>query len=89
MGGHWIDDGRCVDLRAGSTKLPATRQGCSMSNKQIYLIIGVLLVWFWAMVIMAVLHFASPKPIKYDCSLASFHPDVPVDVRKECRKVRT
>jgi len=24
----------------------------------------------------------------YDCSLAEFHPDYPVEVREECRKIR-
>lgn len=60
-----------------------------MSNKQLYALIAVLLAWFWGMVLYAVWVFAAPKPVKYDCSLASFHPDIPTDVRKECRKVRT
>lgn len=29
-----------------------------------------------------------PRMIKQDCSLASFHPDVPTEVRKECRRMR-
>ena len=60
-----------------------------MSNKQVYTILLVLLVLFWSAVIAIVLHVARPRPIKYDCTLAAFHPDVPTDVRKECRKVRT
>ncbi len=24
----------------------------------------------------------------YDCSLAEFHPDYPIEVREECRKIR-
>ena len=60
-----------------------------MSDRHILILSGVLLAWFWIMVLYAVLHFAQPKPVKYDCSLASFHPDMPLDVRKECRRVRT
>lgn len=53
------------------------------------IVVILLLAWFWSGVLMAVWHFAKPATIKYDCSLASFHPDIPTDVRKECRKVRT
>lgn len=59
-----------------------------MSNKQIYSIIAVLLVWFWAMVIMAVLLFATPTSKRIDCSMAEFHPDFTPAMRQTCRKVK-
>lgn len=31
---------------------------------------------------------AKPAPRVYDCSMASFHPDYPKGVRKECREVK-
>ena len=60
-----------------------------MNNKQLYALIAVLLVVFWTGVVTIVWRVSHPAPVKYDCTLAEFHPDMPLDVRKECRKVRT
>jgi hypothetical protein len=30
----------------------------------------------------------STRIIRYDCSIAEFHPDVPIEVREACRKIR-
>lgn len=60
-----------------------------MSNKQIYALIAVLLIWFWAAVFWAVLVFAKPEPARYDCSMAEFHPDYPPKVREQCRRIRS
>lgn len=30
-----------------------------------------------------------PKGRVYDCSLAEFHPDYPVEVKNECRRIRS
>lgn len=82
-------DDYCCNYGCNQGRNCPARKEKHMSNRQIYLLIAVLLAWFWAMVCYAVWHFAQPKPVKYDCSLASFHPDMPLDVRKECRKVRS
>lgn len=29
-----------------------------------------------------------PRSVRYDCSIAEFHPDYPVEVREQCRKLR-
>ena len=31
---------------------------------------------------------SAPRSRVYDCSLAEFHPDFPVAVREECRRIR-
>lgn len=31
--------------------------------------------------------FGKANKIKYDCRLAEFHPDFPIEVREECRKI--
>ena len=59
-----------------------------MSNKMTYAIIATLLVWFWTAVFWAVWVFAKPTPVKWDCSMAEFHADIPADVKKQCRKLR-
>lgn len=59
-----------------------------MSNKELYTIIAVLLLWFWGTVIAIVWHFTRPTPVKYDCSLAEIHPDYPREVRERCRLLR-
>jgi hypothetical protein len=28
------------------------------------------------------------RTVKYDCSMAEFHPDYPIKVKEECRKLR-
>jgi len=30
----------------------------------------------------------STRIIRYDCSIAEFHPDVPIEVREACRKIK-
>lgn len=32
--------------------------------------------------------YKANEPVKYDCSLASFHPDYPAKVRKACREAK-
>jgi hypothetical protein len=36
-------------------------------------------------------YFVLDKPftVRYNCDIAEFHPDFPVAVREECRKVRS
>lgn len=50
------------------------------------LIAGGILFWFFVGV-----NFLSkdePRIIKYDCNIAEFHPDVPLEVKEACRKIR-
>ena len=30
----------------------------------------------------------SSRIIRYDCTIAEFHPDIPVEVKEACRKIR-
>ena len=39
---------------------------------------------FWVVVIVNAV--SADKPVKYDCSLSSFHPDFPAKVREQCRQ---
>lgn len=59
-----------------------------MNNMNVFAIIVLLLAWFWGSITWAVWVFAKPTPVRYDCSVASFHPDFPAEVRKQCRKLR-
>lgn len=59
-----------------------------MSNKTLFILMGLLLAWFWGMVLWAVVAWARPSG-KYDCSMASFHPDMPIEVKRKCREVNT
>ena len=53
-------------------------------NLEVLLVIALTLVAF------AVLYFVLPhKQYKvYDCGMAEWHPDIPVAVKEECRKLR-
>jgi hypothetical protein len=47
--------------------------------------VGLLL----AMIGLIVLGNSLPREQVYDCSLAEFHPDYPIQVREECRRLRS
>lgn len=38
--------------------------------------------------IIVLSHIELPEYRVYDCSMAEWHPDIPIDVREECRKRR-
>jgi hypothetical protein len=40
-----------------------------------------------AVVILISTNFGAGRTIVYDCRLAEFHPDFPLDVRKQCREL--
>jgi hypothetical protein len=46
---------------------------------------------FFVVVASIAVMFFQPRHIvvKYDCSLAEFHPDYPIQVREECRRLRS
>jgi hypothetical protein len=45
----------------------------------------VLATIVWAVI----LNLIPTSDVKvYDCSMAEFHPDFPLDVKEECRKIR-
>ena len=60
-----------------------------MSSRAIFVISLMLAAWFWFTVALIVWSFAKPEPVRFDCSLAEFSPDIPADIRKQCRRVRT
>jgi uncharacterized membrane protein len=35
-----------------------------------------------------VTNWPTERTVKYDCSMSEFHPDYPVKVKEECRKLR-
>ena len=43
---------------------------------------------FYLIIIYAFLTNDEPRIIKYDCTIAEFHPDIPIEVREACRKIR-
>ncbi len=49
-----------------------------------FIVVGLAL----AMVGLIVFGNSLPREQVYDCSLAEFHPDYPLQVREECRKLR-
>lgn len=58
-----------------------------MSNRKVYALIALFLIVFWTAFIWLGIQLA-PKEKMIDCSMASFHPDVPKDVKQKCREVR-
>jgi hypothetical protein len=49
------------------------------------LMFGGALFWFFVAV-----HFASgERVIRYDCSIAEISPDYPLQVKEDCRKLKT
>lgn len=51
-----------------------------------FLITGLLGILIWGVLGFAAYH--ANRPVMYDCSLTSFHPDYPAAVRKKCREVK-
>lgn len=43
---------------------------------------------FYLIIIYSIASNDEPRIIKYDCTIAEFHPDIPVEVREACRKIR-
>ena len=50
-----------------------------------FLILGTIGIILYSGLLFAVY---KASPAKYDCSLASFHPDYPAKVRKACREAK-
>ena len=48
------------------------------------LFVGGLLFWFFVVV-----GYIQPHETVYDCRLAEISPDFPIEVRNECRKLRS
>lgn len=51
-----------------------------------FLTLGTLGVALYGMILFLLWNLSGPP--KYDCSLASIHPDYPAKVRKACREAR-
>lgn len=47
---------------------------------------GLIGLALWGGLILALNH--ANEPVRYDCSLSSFHPDYPGKVRKTCREAQ-
>ena len=58
-----------------------TKRGC-VSKYLIGFLFGFLL-WMFILSITPM-----PETKVYDCSMAEWHPDIPKDVKEECRKLR-
>lgn len=52
------------------------------------LLFSVLLLTATGIIITVLNMIPVPEYRVYDCSMAEFHPDIPKEVREECRKMR-
>jgi hypothetical protein len=43
---------------------------------------------FYLIIIYSISTHDEPRIIRYDCTIAEFHPDIPVEVKEACRKIR-
>ena len=41
-----------------------------------------------AILFVCVAFYPRNTTIRYDCSIAEFHPDYPIEVKEECRKIK-
>lgn len=39
-------------------------------------------------VFLTTVTFVEERTIYYNCDIAEFHPDIPIEVKKQCRKLR-
>lgn len=58
-----------------------------LPNKYVYAALAVFLIVFWTGFIWLGMRLA-PKEKVFDCSMVSFHPDIPKDVKQKCREVK-
>lgn len=40
-------------------------------------------------VVLMMTTFVEERTIYYNCDIAEFHPDIPIEVKKQCRALRT
>jgi uncharacterized short protein YbdD (DUF466 family) len=52
------------------------------------LLLAVLILTATGIIISILNMIPVPEYRVYDCSMAEFHPDIPKDVKEECRKLR-
>jgi hypothetical protein len=50
--------------------------------KNILLVIGL----FFLIFLLAISDFGPPEGRMYDCGMAEWHPDIPTEVKEECRR---
>ena len=51
--------------------------------KNIFAVIGIFIIFF----MLAMSDIEMPKGRFYDCGMAEWHPDIPVEVKEECRRL--
>jgi hypothetical protein len=50
----------------------------------------IILIVLIALGLFAITEFQSQsRTVMYDCSMAEWHPDIPVQIKEECRKIRS
>lgn len=49
------------------------------------LIVSVLFV---VVIILVLSGYGESRTIRYDCGMAEWHPDIPKEVKEECRRIR-
>ena len=59
----------------------------SLSNFLYITAFITLVVVMWGGMFFIVTHIPQ-SPVKYDCSIAEISPDVPIEVKVQCRKLR-
>jgi hypothetical protein len=50
--------------------------------KNMFAVIGIFIIFF----ILAISDIGMPEGRIYDCGMAEWHPDIPVEVKEECRR---
>lgn len=60
----------------------------AMNKRMLYALITTFLVWLWTAVFWAVWVFTPPDAVRFDCSVAEFHPDFSSEARAKCRRLR-
>jgi hypothetical protein len=50
--------------------------------KNISVVIGIFIIF----IILALSNFERPEGRIYDCGMAEWHPDIPTEVKEECRR---
>lgn len=53
---------------------------------KIVLIVGGIM--FYSVAIYGYIRVSEDKVIRYDCTIAEFHPDIPLEVKEACRNLR-
>lgn len=57
-------------------------------NSQTVVLLCIIAVTAIGLAYFISLTLSAPREIRYDCSMAEWHPDIPQNVREQCRRQR-